>query len=62
MYIIFATQDFIDMLEELPMKYLPILVSSFIGIEKIPKEKPVSPKDNTFLEDLLSQIRNQELE
>lgn len=61
MYRIIATQDFMDLLEELPIKYLSILTSSFVKIEKC-EEVNLEDKNNNFINDLLEQIRNGELE
>lgn len=62
MYRITATQDFVDMLQELPIKYVAILTSSFIKVEKIEDEQDSTEVKNTFMQDLLSQINHQELE
>ena len=61
MYRIIATQDFMDLLEELPIKYLSILTSSFVKIEKC-EEVNLEDENNNFINDLLEQIRNGELE
>lgn len=61
MYRIIATQDFMDLLEEIPIRYLSLLTSSFISIEKC-DENTHSEEGNTFIDDLLSQLRNGELE
>lgn len=62
MYRIIATQDFIDLLGEIPIKYLAILINSFISIDECDVSVENESTDNTFMEDLLSQLRNQELE
>lgn len=62
MYKITATQDFVDMLQELSIKYVAILTSSFIKVEKIEDEQDSTEVENTFMQDLLSQINHQELE
>ena len=61
MYTITATQDFVDMLQEIPIRYLLLLTSSFIIIEKCQEDTLKEPY-NTFILDLLEQIRNEELE
>lgn len=61
MYRIIATQDFMDLLEEIPIRYLALLTSSFISIEKC-NENTHSEEEDTFIYDLLSQLRNGELE
>ena len=61
MYRIIATQDFMDLLEELPIKYLSILTSSFVKIEKC-EEVNLEDENNSFINDLFEQIRNGELE
>lgn len=61
MYKIIATDDFVNLLSHASIKHLPVLNNSFLSIEKIP-EKEIALHDNAFMIDLLSQIRNQELE
>ena len=61
MYRIIATQDFMDLLEELPIKYLAVLTSSFVKIEKC-EEVNLEYENNSFINDLFEQIRNEELE
>ena len=61
MYRIIATQDFMDLLEELPIKYLTVLTSSFVKIEKC-EEVNLEDENNSFINDLFEQIRNEELE
>lgn len=61
MYKIIATQDFIDMLKDLPIRHLSVLTKSFISIEKM-NDEDINLQDQSFMEDLLSQLRNQELE
>ncbi|MBR3645978.1 MAG: hypothetical protein IKN54_06130 [Lachnospiraceae bacterium] len=57
MYEIIATRDFVDLLKKLPIEYAHILTRSFMSIKEIPYKA-----DNTFLVDLLEQIKNQEVE
>ena len=61
MYRIIATQDFMSLLEELPIKYLSVLTNSFIRVEKC-EEISFENEYNSFINDLLEQIRNVELE
>ena len=61
MYRIIATQDFMDLLEELPIKYLAVLTSSFVKVEKC-EEFNLEGDSNSFINDLLEQIKNGELE
>lgn len=61
MYTIITTEDFIALLEEIPIKYLLLLTASFMSIEKTDINENDIP-ENTFLDDLLEQMRNQELE
>lgn len=58
MYEIIATRDFIDLLRKLPIKYAHILTRSFVCIHEIKWEE----SDNTFIDDLLEQIKNMEME
>lgn len=59
MYRIIATDDFVDVIRDLSLKHLNVLTNSFISIERI---KNVKNLKQDFLEDLLEQMRNQELE
>lgn len=60
MYQIVVTDDFINLMKEIPIKYLAILTKSFLSINKI--ELEISNNNNDFISDLLEQIKNQELE
>ena len=64
MYRIIATEDFISLLKDLPIKYIALLTNSFVSIEEIKEEKEetLAFEENAFIIDLLTQIRNQELE
>lgn len=57
---IIATDDFINFLEEIPIKHLSLLDNLFMSIEKV-SEDEVS-KNDKCIKDLLEQLRNQELE
>lgn len=57
MYEIVVTEDFINLIKDIPFRYFNILTNSFVSIKKID-----SCKENTFLSDLLEQIKNQEIE
>lgn len=61
MYRIIVTQDFMDLLEELPIKYLAVLTNSFVKIEEC-EEANLEDENNSFINDLFEQIRNGELE
>lgn len=60
MYKIIVTDDFINLLKDLPIRYLSLITKSFIyiGLE----EDDSIQCNNNFIDDLLEQIRNQELE
>lgn len=62
MYQVIVTEDFIDMLYEIPLRHLSVLARSFVSIEKIEVEEKVVPRDGAFIIEMLEQIRNQELE
>lgn len=62
MYQLVVTNDFIDILKDLPLKYISVLSSSFVSIKKLPDENSLETDRYAFLNDLLSQIKNQELE
>lgn len=59
MYRIIATDDFVDVIRDLSLKHLSVLTNSFISIERVSDIKGL--KDD-FLESLLEQMKNQELE
>lgn len=58
MYEIIATEDFINLLEKLPIKYANILTQSFVRIRKL----RTIEIDNSFLSDLLEQIKNNDMD
>lgn len=58
-YQIIVTSDFVDLVKEIPLKYMSVLCSSFVSMQKM---DGVVNREGSFLNDLLSQIRNQELE
>lgn len=60
MYQVIATDDFVDVIKELSLRHVNVLTKSFISIERINDEE-IKYKDS-FLESLLNQIKNQELE
>ena len=59
MYQIVATDDFISVMKDIPLKYAGVLTNSFIAITKIPD---IDIQDQDFISVLLSQMKNQELE
>lgn len=61
MYEIIATDDFINTIMELSLKHMHVLTSSFVSVRKIPN-KEIKQDKSSFLQDLLEQIKNQELE
>lgn len=58
MYSILATDDFVGLIKELPLRCTAALTNSFLSIKKVEEVK----EENTFINDLLEQIKNQELE
>lgn len=61
MYLIKATDDFIETISGLPLKTLHALTFSFISVKKIESDLFEDDK-SSFLDDLLEQIKNQEKE
>ena len=61
MYKVIVTEDFINMIKELPLRHINVLTKSFVSFEKINNEN-VALENNAFMIDLLEQIKNQELE
>lgn len=63
MYQVIVTEDFINMLYEIPLRHLSVLARSFISIKKIDaKEENVALHNDVSILEMLEQIRNQELE
>lgn len=61
MYQIIATDDFVSLMKEIPLKYIGVLSSSFISIKKLTQDT-LNLEEHSFMNDLLSQIKNQEVE
>ncbi|MBO7695456.1 MAG: hypothetical protein J6T10_22755 [Methanobrevibacter sp.] len=61
MFKIIATEDFINMMLNMSIKHMSVLMKSFVSVEKIPDGEIIN-KDNSFLYDLLEQMKNQEIE
>lgn len=63
MYRVIVTEDFVNMLYEIPLRHLSVLARSFLSIEKIDavKENEI-PHDGTCIIEMLEQMRSQELE
>lgn len=61
MYEVVVTEDFINVIKELPLRYIGVLTNSFLSIKKI-SEESLALKENAFMIDLLEQIKNQELD
>lgn len=57
MYEVIVTDDFVNLIKDIPVKNMNLITKSFMSIKKIE-----DVKDNTFITDLLEQIKNQELE
>lgn len=62
MYKIIATEDFINMLRDMPLKYLSLLTHSFVSISKVENEQTSTMLNKSCVEELLEQLRNCELE
>lgn len=58
MYEVIVTDDFVSIIKDIPIRNMKVLCNSFLSIKKLEDKKV----DNTFLQDLLEQIKNQELE
>ncbi len=61
MYLIKATDDFIQTISDLPLRTLHELTMCFISVKKIESDLFADDK-SSFLDDLLEQIKNQEKE
>lgn len=62
MFEIIATNDFANVLCDVPLKYLPLLTQSFVSVKRIEDQQIVCDDSSTFLVELLEQLKNQELE
>lgn len=62
MYEIIATKDFIDVIKDLPLKHISVLSKSFVSIKEIKDANTLKAKEFNFMNDLLEQIKNQEME
>lgn len=61
-YQIIATKDFIDVMKDIPLKYISIFCNSFISIRKLSDENSLNTEEYNFLSDLLEQMKNHEIE
>lgn len=63
MYEIIATDEFVNVICELPLKYIGVLTNSFTSIKKLnEKDYEMSGDKSLFMLDLLEQMRNQEID
>ena len=62
MYEIIATDDFVNVIREMPLRHISVLTDSFVSIKKLDDEEQTTRNKDGFILDLLEQIRNQELE
>lgn len=58
MYQVTVTEDFINVLYEVPLRYLPILTNSFVAIKKLSEEEIV-PNENISVIEMLERLRTQ---
>lgn len=58
MYEVLVSDDFIDIIKDISLRHTSILTKSFLSIKKVSDKKI----DNSFMDDLLEQIKNQEKE
>lgn len=61
MYVIKATDDFMESILKLPLKTIHELSNCFTSVKKV-QEDLFEDDKTSFLDDLLEQIRNQEKE
>lgn len=62
MYLIKATDDFINVITDLSLRHLHVLTNSFVSVQKIEDKEDDTDDKSSFLDDLLEQIKNQERE
>lgn len=58
---IIASDDFVNVISDLSLRHINVLTKSFISIEEVSDDE-IKNKQNSFLDDLLNQIKNQEIE
>lgn len=61
MYRVIANDDFVQVLGDMPVRHLSVLSKSFVSIEKC-EDNSLHNEENSFIVDLLEQLRNTELE
>ena len=61
LYQIIATDDFINVIKDLPLRHISVITNSFVSVKKIDNAE-MEDGNYTFMNDLLEQIKNQELE
>ncbi len=61
MYQIITTDDFIDIIKDLSLRHINVLTKSFVSVKKIP-DAEIEQGEFRFMNDLMEQIKNQELE
>lgn len=61
MYKIVANDDFVQVLGDIPVRHLSVLSKSFMSIQKC-EENTLNNESNSFIVDLLEQLKNNELE
>lgn len=62
MYKIVVTKDFINALYNIPMQYFFALIRTLVKIERIPCINEEEPTVSNCIDELIEQLRNQELE
>ena len=62
MYQIIASDDFVSLIKDLPLKHIDVLSKSFVSIKKIQNDNLLKTEEYDFMSDLLDQIKNQEID
>lgn len=53
MYEVIVTEDFIRVVQDIPLCYLGILLQSFVSVKRLESEDVECNLDSTFVDDLL---------
>lgn len=61
-YVIIATEDFVNVIKELPLRNVNVLTQSFVSIQPCTNQVDEGESESTFVRDLLEQLKNQEVE
>lgn len=56
MYQIIVTEDFMNVIKDLPLKYIAVLTDSFLSIKKI-EDEDIKLQENCFITNLMEHLK-----